>query len=91
MMRYALDSKRNPGVSTGSLVNLSKVVLENNVFEFDGQLYRQKFGTAIGTKFAPAYATLLLADFERRLLEGSVDKPMVWFRWLVFYLDSRSA
>ena len=56
------------------------VSLENNVFEFDGQVYRQKLGTAIGTKLAPAYATLLMT--ERKLLEGTVDKPMVWFRYI---------
>ena len=34
-MRHALNSRQNPGVSTGSLVNLVRFVLENNVFEFD--------------------------------------------------------
>ena len=42
-MRHALNSRQNPGVSTGSLVNLARVVLENNVFEFDGKVYRQNF------------------------------------------------
>ncbi len=60
------------------LVNWAKVVLENNVFEFDGEVYRQKLGTAIGT----AYANLFISDFERKLLEGSTDKPMVWFRYI---------
>ena len=92
-MRCALDSRRNPGVSTSSLVNLAKVVLENNVFEFDGKVYKQKLGTAIGTKFAPAYANLFMADFETKLLDGSVDKPLVWFRYIddvFFHLDSWS-
>ena len=29
-----------------------------------------------------AYANLLMADFETKLLEGSVDKPLVWFRYI---------
>ncbi len=36
-MRYAFDKRQNPGVSTDSLVSLAKVVLENNVFAFDGK------------------------------------------------------
>ena len=58
------------------------VALENNAFEFDGPVYRQKFGTAIGTRFAPAYANLFMAEFERKLLEGTFDKPMVWLRYI---------
>ena len=69
-MRHALNSRQNPGVSTGSLVNLARVVLENNFFEFDGKVYRQKLGTVIGTKFAPAFANLFMADLEKRLLDG---------------------
>jgi hypothetical protein len=35
-----------------------KIILERNVFYFDGKFYRQKRGTAMGTKMAPTYATL---------------------------------
>ena len=28
---------------------MAKIVLENNVFEFDGEMYRQKSGTARGS------------------------------------------
>ena len=52
-MRNALNTRQNPSISTESLVCLGKLVLENNVFEFHGEMYRQKLGTAIGTKFAP--------------------------------------
>ena len=71
-MRRALNSRQDPSISTGSLVNLGKVVLENNVFEFGGRIFRQKLGTAIGTKFAPAYANLFMADLEKRLLDGAL-------------------
>ena len=81
-MRRALNSRQDPSISTGSLVNLGKVVLENNVFEFGGRIFRQKLGTAIGTKFAPAYANLFMADLEKRLLDGAVDKPLVWLRYI---------
>ena len=44
-----------------------KVILENNNFMFDGSFYNQIRGTAMGTKFAPTYATLVLAYLEERL------------------------
>ena len=46
-----MDTRQNPSISTKSLVSLDKLVLENNVFEFYGKVYRQKLGTAIVTKF----------------------------------------
>ena len=62
--------------------------MENNVFEFDGRVYRQKLGTAIGTKFAPAFANLFMADLEKKLLDGCVDKLLVWLRYIddVFFI-----
>ena len=48
-IREALDRRENPGVATDTLVGLASLVLENNYFEFNDRLYRQKLGTAIGT------------------------------------------
>ena len=49
---------------------------------------RQKLGTAIRTKFAPAFANLFMADLEKKSLDGCVDKPLVWLRYIddVFFI-----
>ena len=44
-----------------------KVILEHNNFMLDGSFYNQIRGTAMRTKFAPTYATLVLAYLEERL------------------------
>ena len=44
-----------------------KTIIENNNFMFDGCFYNQIRGTAMGTKFAPTYATLVLAYLEEKL------------------------
>ena len=36
------------------LVNLLEIVLKNNTFEFNNQCFKQLYGTAMGTKLAPA-------------------------------------
>ena len=41
-----------------NLHELAHCVLENNVFEHDGKVFKQKQGTAIETKMAPYYAIL---------------------------------
>jgi hypothetical protein len=48
-----------------------KIILERNVFYFDGKFYRQKRGTAMGTKMAPTYATLVLGYLEHILYNYS--------------------
>ena len=58
-MREALDGRVNSTVTTDTLDGLASLVLNDNYFEFNGKIYSQKQGTAIGTKFAPAYANLL--------------------------------
>ena len=88
VIREALNRRENPGVAPGTLVGLASLVLENNYFEFNDRFYRQKLGTAIGTKFAPAYANLFMTKLEERLLDASPDKPLVWMRLIddVFFI-----
>ena len=42
------------------------ISLENNYFEFDEKIFRQKLGTAIGTKFAPGFANIFMRYLEVR-------------------------
>ena len=87
-IREALDRRENPGVATDTLVGLASLVLENNYFEFNDRFYRQEMGTAIGTKFAPAYANLFITRLEERLLEASPYEPLIWMRLIddVFFI-----
>ena len=77
-----LDKRQDPKVSTESLLELTECVLKNNIFEHDGRFFKQKQGTAIGTKMAPPYAILFMSDFEERFLESSPLKPFVWWRYI---------
>ena len=44
-----------------------KIILENNTFNFNSQNYIQILGTAMGSIFAPSYATLTLGFLEIKL------------------------
>ena len=56
--RWFLEIRDNKHIACDTLTELSEVVLKNNIFEFDEKTFKQKRGTAIGTKFAPSYAIL---------------------------------
>ena len=44
-----------------------KFILENNTFFFNNKYYKQRQGTAMGTKIGPVYSTLVLAYLEETL------------------------
>ena len=64
-----METSENKQISTETVAELVEIVLKNNIFEFDEKTFKQKRGTAIGTKFAPPYAILYMADLEEKLLE----------------------
>ena len=69
-------------IALDDLIDLARFILENNFFEFEDKIYRQKLGTAIGTKFAPSFANLFMFDLERKLLREYHLSPWVWWRFL---------
>ena len=59
-------------ISSDTLIELAETVLRNNIFEFDEKTFKQIRGTAIGTKFAPPYAILFMADLEEKILNVNI-------------------
>jgi len=55
--------------------------LEDNIFKFNGRIYRQKFGTAMGTKMAPSFANIFMSDLENRFLQTQRILPLIWRRY----------
>ena len=64
------------------LVELAEVVLKNNVFTFGKKTLKQIRGTAIGTKFAPLYSVLFMAELEEEILREVELKPYLWW-WFI--------
>ena len=66
----------------GTMSDLLKIVLTKNYFQFADSMYHQIQGTAMGTKMAPAYANIFLAELEEKLLENYPTKPILWKRYI---------
>ena len=60
---------------------MARLILENNYFEFDGKVYKQKLGTAIGIKFAPSFANIFMSQLEVKMIERDLG-PWFWWRYL---------
>ncbi len=68
--------------STDFLMNLINFILTCNCFRFKDNFYLQQKGTAMGTRMAPSYANLFMANFENNFLNSQHDKPLLWFRYI---------
>lgn len=71
-----------------TILKFTELVLTCNNLPFQGNHYVQLTGTAMGTKMAPTYANLYMGHLEDQLLEHTILKPLVWFRFIddIFFI-----
>ena len=83
-----LELRRDKKVSSATLVELAEVVLKINGFTFGKKSLKQIRGTAIGTKFAPTYSILFMAELEEEILREVGLKPYLWWRYIddIFFI-----
>ena len=67
---------------TGTMTDLLNIILTRNHFQFAGKMYHQVQGTAMGTKMAPAYANIFMAELEEGLLRNYHTTPILWKRYI---------
>ena len=65
-----------------TLLELAEIVLKNNIFQFNEKTLKQLGGTASGTKFAPRYAIIVMADLEETILEDIELQSRLWRRYI---------
>ena len=78
----AIEAAEASHIPRNALRQLFDIVLRCNVFSFNGQIYQQIQGTAMGTKMAPSYANLFMDRFERAFLAQEPILPLVWKRYI---------
>ena len=54
------------------------IFLEKNILTFEKKARKQKRRAAIGTKFAPPYSILFMAELKENLIKESEYKPYLW-------------
>ena len=69
-----LEEKADKKIPLTDLVEMAEFILKNNFFEFETKIIQQISGTAIGTKFAPPYASLFMDRIENDFLESETVK-----------------
>ena len=85
-MKENLDKRKTKKIPTEDLLELGEMVLRSNEFSFEGERYRQKEGTAIGSKMGKNYACTYMGKWEEEVQEKAEKemgkKPKMWFRFV---------
>lgn len=72
----------NPKRPDEEILQLLEINLTKNDFVFNGKYYLQIKGTAMGKRFAPAYANIFMACWEEEALAKCLKKPLHYLRYL---------
>ena len=66
-MKDALNTRAFKTVPTEFLIQLLEIVLSQNIFEFNNELFIQQIGTAMGSKCAPTYANIFMSTLDAKI------------------------
>ena len=81
--KEAMEQRVCKAVPTVFLITLIHLVLSCNLFTFDGTLFLQLFGVAMGTRVAPTFACLFMGWLEKKMLQDWRGRPpRLWRRYI---------
>ena len=74
--------KKRTNLNVDDSMELLKFVLETTYFRFEGEIYQQKFGVAMGSPVSPIVVNLYMEDLEQKIMATApVDcQPRNWKR-----------
>ena len=94
-LKKALENRENQEIPSDFLLKMMEIILKHNIFSFNGELFRQEIGAAMGSPPIPAYANIFMAgnmDEQIRNLAGKYQdqnsqKLLVLKRFLDDYIS----
>ena len=86
--KIELEKREDKTIPTEFIIKLLKLVLENNIFEFNKEFWIQLLGTAMGTRVAPTYANIFMNKLEKEMLASlPAHLKQLIFAWKRFIDD----
>ena len=66
------------------IIDLLRFILNTTYFQFDGNIYRQKFGAAMGSPVSPPVINLFMEHLEKQAIASAPMeiKPKLWKRYV---------
>ncbi|TWW80191.1 hypothetical protein D4764_01G0000060 [Takifugu flavidus] len=81
-IRRILGRHPDPNRPDDCLMRLLEISLTRNDFVFQNKFYLQVKGTAMGKRFAPAYANIYMAEWEEVVFKKCKQLPLIYLRYL---------
>ena len=84
LQEAASDNIFSPPIPIDHFCQLIRICVSATIFEYDGNIYKQKFGVAMGSPLSPILANLCMEFFEKRYIETLPEdiKPKFWVRYV---------
>ena len=63
-----------------NIIDLLELSLKGNDFEFNGEMYQQVCGCAMGERFSSHFTSIYVAEWEEAALIKSIKSPFSYLR-----------
>ena len=83
------NKNNDTNLESDDLVQLLDFILTTTYFTFRGKIYRQLFGTAMGSPVSPIAATIFMEALEQKVIATApMDcRPKLWLRYVEDVLE----
>ena len=76
------EHQQSTNMSVNYIISLLEFCLRSTYFTFQGRLYEQQEGAAMGSPFSPIVANLFMEDFEKKGIVSLPHTPCFWRRFV---------
>ena len=67
-------------LTPAQIANLLDFVLRSTYFQYNGSIYEQREGAAMGSPVSAVIANFYMETFEEQAIESAPSKPKIWKR-----------
>jgi len=73
---------RSTKIKKDEFLSAVNFILTSTYFTFNSKIYKQSFGTPMGSPLSPIIADLVMCDLEENILNSLNIKPILFYRYV---------